>query len=211
VDEIRQIAALGPELDFLALTAAAGESGNVRDKVGRWAKAGLIIPVAKGIYVAAEELRRVPFRREVLANMLYGPSYISLEYALAANGLIPESVPVVTSVTTKRNKDFDTKLGRFSYRALPRVAYVFGSVRVEIEAGRGYLMAAPEKALLDSLYRSGAFRSVAELERRLFEDFRIDEERLKSLEKGRLYDWAMRMPGVSFQTHFIAWWKRFYS
>jgi hypothetical protein len=39
-------------------------------------------PLIQGIYVFGERYRRSPFSREVLANMIYGPSYISLDYAL---------------------------------------------------------------------------------------------------------------------------------
>ncbi len=135
--EIRQLAGLGPELDFLALRGLFGEGGNLRDKVSRLMKAGELIGVTKGIYLTATELRKRPASLEVLANMIYGPSYVSFEYVLARRGLIPESVSVPTSATPRRNRRFDTALGCFSYSHLPPAVYRFGWTREELPDGAG--------------------------------------------------------------------------
>jgi hypothetical protein len=200
--ESRHIAELGPELDFLALAFTGGESGNVRDRVSRWMKAGLIIGVVPGIYVTAPEFRKRPVSLELLANMIFGPSYVSFEYVLSRAGLIPESTSVITSATIKRNRDFDTPLGRFSYRHLPCEAYSFGILREELPDGAGCLVARPEKALLDLVYRSGALRSVRALEARLFEDFRVDPGLFRDLDGPLLAQYAGRMPGTTFRLQF---------
>ena len=114
--ETRQVAGLGPELDFLALSGLAGDAGNIRDRASRWMKSGDLIGIVPGIYVTAPELRKRPVSLEILANKIFGPSYVSFEYVLSRAGLIPEGVRAVTSATPKRNRDFDTPLGRFSYR-----------------------------------------------------------------------------------------------
>jgi predicted transcriptional regulator of viral defense system len=200
--EIRQLAELGPELDFLALAGLAGERGNVRDRVSRWMKSGELVGVVPGIYVTAQEFRKRPVSLEILANKIFGPSYVSFEYVLSRAGLIPEGVRTVTSATPKRNRDFDTPLGRFSYRHLPAAAYSFGWTREELGDGSGFLIATPEKALLDLLYRSGRARSIKVLEERLFEDLRIDIDAFRGLERGRLSEYASRMPGYSFRVLF---------
>ncbi len=200
--EIRHLSGLGPELDFLAVAGIAGEKGNIRDKVSRWLKAGEVIGVVKGIYVTAPELRKRPVSLEILANMVYGPSYVSFEYVLSRSGLIPEAATAITSATPKRNRDFDTALGRFSYRHLPPEAYSFGWTRRELADGSGWLEAYPEKALLDWLYRSGSLRSVSALEARLFEDLRLDPELFRDLDRERLAAYAARMPGETFRVHF---------
>ncbi|MBL8967902.1 MAG: hypothetical protein JNG85_12920 [Spirochaetaceae bacterium] len=197
----RQLAEQGPELDFLAVAGIGGEKGNVRDKVSRWLKAGDIIGVVKGIYVTAPELRKRPVSLEILANLIYGPSYVSFEYVLAREGLIPEAATSLTSATPKRNRDFDTPLGPFSYRHLPAAAYSFGWTRRELPDGSGWLEAHPEKALLDWLYRSGSLRSVSALEERLFEDLRLDQELFRDLDRERLAGYAALMPGATFRVH----------
>ncbi len=93
--------------------------------------------------------------RKVLANLIYGPSYISLEYALQYWGLIPERVETVTSITGKRNKFFTTPLGNFSYRYLHKSKFIQGVLLVKSrfsglpgEGGveTGFFIASAEKA-----------------------------------------------------------------
>ena len=67
---------------------------------------GSIIRIKKGLYTFSEVYRQQPIHRGLIANLLFGPSYVSLEYALSYYGFIPERVETVTSVTTKRNKSF---------------------------------------------------------------------------------------------------------
>jgi hypothetical protein len=199
---MRHLAGLGPELDFLAITGLFGEGASTRAKVSRCMKSGDIVGVVPGIYVTAVELRKRPVSLEILANKIFGPSYVSFEYVLSRAGLIPEGVRAVTSATTKRNRDFDTPLGRFAYRHLPTSVYSFGWTCEELDDVAGYLIARPEKALLDWLYRSGSVRSVKALESRLFDDLRLDPKLFCDLDLKRLADYARGMPGDSFQVHF---------
>lgn len=201
--DTRQFADLPPEIDFLAITAVTGEKGNVRDRVSRLMKSGKIQGVVPGIYVSSAEFRKRPLSMEILANKIFGPSYVSFEYVLAQAGLIPEAVYGVTSATPKRNRDFDTHLGRFSYRHLPPAAYPFGWTREVLTDGSGFLIATPEKALLDLLYRAGSVRSMKALEARLFEDFRMDPNAFRSLDMKRLLIYALRMPGETFHIHLV--------
>ena len=87
--DTRQFAFLIPELDFLAATKLTGENGNIRDRVSRLMKSGKIQGVVPGIYISSVEFRRRPVSLEILANKIYGPSYVSFEYVLARAGLIP--------------------------------------------------------------------------------------------------------------------------
>jgi hypothetical protein len=165
-------------------------------------KSGQIVGVVPGIYVTAQEFRKRPVSLEILANKIFGPSYVSFEYVLSRAGLIPEGLRAITSATPKRNRDFDTPLGRFSYRHLPLAAYCFGWTREELADGAGYLVALPEKALLDWLYRAGSLRSVSALEERLLEDLRLDWDLFRDLDQARLAGYAARMPGATFRVHF---------
>jgi hypothetical protein len=75
----------------------------------------------------------------LIANHLYGPSYVSLDYALGHYGLIPEAVRQITSVTTRRGKTYDTPLGRFFDERLVLRVYPIGIVSTRNEAGHYYL------------------------------------------------------------------------
>jgi hypothetical protein len=72
----------GEEFEYQALLDGPRNYSRPRDKISALLRQGAVIRVKKGIYVFGEGLSRGPFSREVLANMIYGPSYISLEYAL---------------------------------------------------------------------------------------------------------------------------------
>ena len=80
----------------------------------------------KGLYIFGEEYRRKPYSREILANLIYGPSYISLDYALQHYGLIPERVEAITSVARGRSRKFSTPIGLFTYRMIPLNAFRIG-------------------------------------------------------------------------------------
>ena len=120
-----------------------------RDKISRMIKKKEIIQVKKGLYVQSPEFGH-PINLKVLANLVYGPSYISLEYALSYWGLIPEKVEEITSMTNKRNKVFETPVGTFSYKYLHSSKFSVGIERISEETG-AFLIASKEKALCDRL------------------------------------------------------------
>ncbi len=200
--DLRQFSELGPELDFLALRLTLGEEGNLRDRVSRLLRAGTLVGVVRGIYVTAPELRKRPVSLEILANMINGPSYVSFEYALSRAGLIPEAAVAITSASATRNRRYVTPLGAFLYRRLPPAVYRFGWTRQELADGSGYLVARPEKALLDWLFVAGAARSVRALEERLESDLRLDRAAFESLDRERLAEYVALMPGRTFAIHF---------
>lgn len=146
------------EFDYLTLMEALKGYSKPRDKVTGLLGQGAIVRVKKGIYVFGSEVRRRPFSLELLANILYGPSYISLQYALARHGLIPEGVSEVTSVSLGRGKRFATPVGRFSYQTVPAGVFWMGVDRIELADGGACLMATPEKALADALYLTKGLR-----------------------------------------------------
>ena len=115
--------------------------------------------------------------------MICGPSYVSLDYALHYYDLIPERVEAVTSVTVSRGRRFSTPVGLFIYHGVPMRAYPIGIDRVELDGGRSFLIAIPEKALADKTQadRGTAIRTQAEMRTYLLDSLRIDPEELGRL------------------------------
>ena len=175
------------EFDYPALMAALSGYANPRDRVTTFLRRGDIVRVKKGLYVFGEDLRRRPYSRELLANLVYGPSIVSLDSALSFHGLIPERVETMTSVTTKRPKAFDTPLGSFIYRQAPYGYFHFGMDRVE-EGDVAFLIANPERALADKIRddRRHRLRTQSDAARYLFDDLRIDREELVQLSASTL-------------------------
>jgi hypothetical protein len=67
--------------DYQLLTACLAHLSKPRDKIHRLLAKGDIVRIRKGLYAFGLAYRRQPLSREVLANLIYGPSYLSLEYA----------------------------------------------------------------------------------------------------------------------------------
>ena len=118
----------------------------------------------------------------LLASSIYGPSYISFEYALSYYGLIPERVNVVTCATLnkKKKKKYNTFFGTFTYRDVPSLVYS-ESIILKSEDGYSYQIATKEKALCDKLYTLKPLKNYRELEIMLFNDLRMDKEEFSKL------------------------------
>ncbi len=105
---------------------------------------------------------------------------MSLQSALAHHGMIPEGVPVTTSVTTARPMEFDTPFGRYSYRHI-RPEVFFGYGRVPLPRGQEALLAGPEKALLDLVYLTPKGEDIEHLKSLRLEGIEdLGEEELRS-------------------------------
>lgn len=99
----------------------------------------------------ASPYRKIEPHPFLIANSLRTGSYVSLQSALAYYGLIPEHVPVVTSVTTARPERLDTPVGTYSFRHVKKSCF-FSYVQVAISQNQHAFIATPEKALLDLMY-----------------------------------------------------------
>lgn len=84
-----------------------------------------------------------------LANFLYQPSYISFESALNFYGILSQFPREVTSATSKKTKTKAIQGKAFSFTHLNK-ALIWG-----YEKKDDFLIAFPEKALLDQLYLAG--------------------------------------------------------
>jgi hypothetical protein len=177
----------GEVFDYQALMGALSGYSKPRDKITRLLASGAIIRIRKGLYCFGEALRKQPISREQIANLIHGPSYVSLEYALAYHGMIPERVEVVTSVTTRRSRRFATPLGTFTYRSLSERRYATGAV-LEPAGSSSFLIASPEKALADKVWADKGFSGarISDFGPYLLDDLRIDEGSLKLLGESRL-------------------------
>jgi len=155
---------------------------NPKDYVSRLVKNGELVRLKNGFFIIADRIKDKPIPFEQIANLLYGPSYISLEYALSYYGMIPERAYVKTSITTNRTKHFHTPIGTFSYHSLSLERYYVGVHHKENELG-GFYMATPEKALADHVFQLCQGLNRDELLIDLTESKRMEMTTLKSLDK----------------------------
>ena len=137
-----------PWFDLATVLQLTGERRrSVTNQLHRFCKAKKIVSLRRGVFVLAERYRRTPVHPAELAGVVYRPSYLSGSWALSYYGLIPEGVPVFTSVTPRSPRRFENDLGEYVYRHLKQSLF-FGSVALRI-AGSKVMVASPEKALID--------------------------------------------------------------
>ena len=163
----------------VVLTSLYPKTKQINDKARYLEREGRIIRLKRGLYVRSAEDGAMPTPL-LIANHIYGPSYVSFQTALRHYGLVPERVYEVQSMTTKHSRSFDTPLGRFSYRC-SSVDYFPIGIRQERVGDDNYLVAAPEKALCDILLKTAglSLSNNRKMESYLTEDLRLDMDALK--------------------------------
>jgi hypothetical protein len=127
------------------------DSAGVRRQLDRWVKSGRVLRLRRGVYLLQKPYASADPHPFSVANALKKASYVSLQSALAHHGMIPEYVPMTTSVTTRRPEELNTPLGRFQFRHVGPSRF-FGFSEVKLNRNQAALMASPQKALADLLY-----------------------------------------------------------
>lgn len=130
------------------LSSVFADCVNLATKAKRLEQDGKIIRLKKGLYVASPRTSRVELSPFLLANHIYGPSYVSMQTALRYYGLIPEAVYSVQSMTTGVARDYENMVGTFNYIHVPTRYYNIG-VTMKESSGATFMIATPEKALCD--------------------------------------------------------------
>lgn len=173
-----------PYIDAQTLLIELKDYSNPRDWIARQVKKKILIRIKNGFFLIAARFKKgndFPF--EQLANLLYGPSYISLEWALSFYQFIPERVTAVTSMTLAKSKEFSTPIGLFTFHYMNKKRYSVGVVRREIPGQfGGFLIATPEKALADWVFLTCKGLNRSELLVDLLDSKRIEKDKLKSLD-----------------------------
>jgi len=124
---------------------------DVRRQLSRWTKAGRLYQLRRGLYALSPPFQKIKPHPFLIANHMMRGSYVSCQSALAHYGLIPEHVPVVTSVTTARPGRWETPLGVYEFRHI-KTGLFRGYRLIEPSPGQQAFVASPEKALLDLIY-----------------------------------------------------------
>ena len=147
-------------VSFDALARQFADYTDIKGKIRREVQGGRLVQVARGLY---ETDARTDGK--CLAGAIYGPSYLSFDYALSVHALIPEAVyDTYTSATFRKGKTkrYENAFGTFLYRDVPAAVYPLG---------------------VDKLYSLSPVYSVRALKELLFDDLRIDEAAFFALRK----------------------------
>ena len=160
------------------LISELSEYVNPKAKIGRMTDEGLLFPIIRGFY---EDRPDTP--AHYLAGIIYGPSYISFEFALAYYGLIEKkSWPVSCAAYGKRKEKYhETAFGVFTYRDIPKKAFPEELV-LHQENGYSFIMASPEKAFCDELYKLSPAANLKELRTLMFDEIGIGKRKIFRLD-----------------------------
>ncbi len=157
-----------------------------RNNLTRWCRKGLLLKL-RNQYYAFPEFRQEPDSARYVSNRIYMPSYISLHSALCFYGMIPEEVVQLTSVTTLKTAKFENAFGTFHYQNVKNSLY-FGFEVLTMRDGHTFLLATPEKALLDLLYLYPFYKTVQDMEELRLDEYFMQEE----LDTERLSEYLSR-------------------
>ncbi|MDD5770506.1 MAG: hypothetical protein PHE25_06050 [Candidatus Gracilibacteria bacterium] len=125
--------------------------------ISRWLKNNLITKIRDGFYISSSKFLEFSlegkissFIEYIATNLMYIPSYLSLEYVLYENSIITENVYNITCITTKKTAKFENNFGNFSYRSIKKD--FFGDYEIVKKDGFIIYKATKEKALFDYFY-----------------------------------------------------------
>ena len=186
IEELNQLKTLGNiPFEAYVLRNILSRYQSPEKKILQLVRDGYIIRIKQGLYVVSPEVSGKLISRELIANHIYGPSYVSAHYALRHYGLIPEWVTEVTSVTTRHTRRFETPEGFFSYRQVNSEYFPIGIQMASDDDQLTFLIATPEKALCDMIMVEPHIQSqsLSALVAFLEEDMRIDTDELKDMNR----------------------------
>ena len=166
------------------------------DKINELVKQKLLTQIKRGVFIPGPQLKIEGPENFLLANHLWGPSYISSDTALSYWGLIPERVYEICSMSTNTSKTYKTPAGRFKYHHLALPYYSFGQQQIELAPRQRILIATPEKALCDKIITTPRLilRSIKQTRAYLMEDLRIEKQNLWELNIRSIKDWTKNAP-----------------
>ncbi|MCU0857903.1 MAG: hypothetical protein MUC65_05815 [Pontiellaceae bacterium] len=200
---------LGEEPVFRSsfLLTGGRNPADVHRQISRWVSSGKLIQLRRSFYMLADIYRKKTAHPFFLANQIKEASYVSLQSALSYYGLIPEYVPVITSVTTGRPERFETAIGGFLFKHVKK-EFFSGYISEKLADGQSAFLATPEKALLDLIYLTpGADNADYLRELRIQHSERLDLERLAQMAaasgSGKLMRTAALLSEVLKQEEYI--------
>lgn len=181
MEQLSQIGVI--PVNYSVLESFLTEYASPRHKIANLESSGRLIRFKRGLYVVSPAVSGLLLSTELIANHIYGPSYVSMESALRYYALIPENVYVVRSMTIKRSRQFDNSIARFDYTFCSDEYFSIG-IHLEQKEGYTFMIASPEKALCDliSYTPNVRFRSLKALSLYLEEDLRLDMEEFNKMD-----------------------------
>jgi predicted transcriptional regulator of viral defense system len=197
LEDINRLHGLGNlPVELSSLQALYSDYAYPTNKITQLCNQGLLTRIQQGLYLVPEVISGKSPDTLLIANHLYGPSYVSLESAMQEYGMIPEAVYSVESITMKRTKRFNTSVGEFNYYHVPRGYYDIGVQTRRVTGGYSYLIATAEKALCDHFVKTNGLqvRSRKAMLEYLLDHLRIDPDYFSTMDADIIDEAATKGP-----------------
>lgn len=128
-----------------------------RVNISRRLKNWEIHHIREWIYISDKKINELKFSNKmgwfiefIATNLIYTPSYLSMEYVLFLNNIITENVYTMTLITTKKTAEFKNDFWRFYYSSI-KENFFWDYETIKKDWFLVY-RATPEKALFDYFY-----------------------------------------------------------
>ena len=166
------------------------KEASVTTYISRFLKRKEILPLKRGLYISANFFAKNKGDISYsfyLSNVIRTPSYVSSWAALQYYNLTTEAIRLITSVTPKVTRDYETRAGTFSHQSIQKGLFSDYSL---VKAKFDFFIASPSKALFDLLYfRTRQFRGVKFNDvKKMVDELRIDIDEMDETERNKFYE-----------------------
>jgi hypothetical protein len=145
-----------------------------------------IIRIAPGAYCLARGFRDRDPHPFSIAALIHGPSYVTMETALAFHRMIPETVHQVVSGISVRSKESSNEFGRFAFRRILCTPFLTGVQNIKVEEGVWAYVAGPARAIADLIYVRSEVSAKKDGLRFLTDSMRIESDDLLRIDNDEL-------------------------
>lgn len=185
-----------------------GKKGrNLEKKIDQLKRIGYLLNAKNGLYVSSFFYEKVDKKNylEYMTTVLRFPSYISLEYVLAENNLIPEAVYPITAITTKSSRVYKNYFGSFVFRSIKKTLFL-GFIEIDWEFGKIY-KATRAKALFDFLY----LKPLNNLKQEIISDLRINWDNFDKKDVEEFQEYVSISQSIKMMKILIVMQKKIYA
>lgn len=168
--------------------------------LSRYAQKGKLIRLKRGMYTTqtyidtVEKTQRIELYKTVLANLLYEPSYLSLEYMLFDYQLLTDMPIQFTSMSTRKTALFQNPLGQYRYHSITDA--LFGGFTQHVSGGFTIQRATKAKALFDFLY----LRQHVLFDTNAIDELRLHTDLLTEEDKKEFWNWITQSESQGLRT-----------
>ena len=145
------------------------------NQLARAEKNGQIVRIKRGLYITGEFYRRYHQDERFLptvSQMLLPGSYVSTNFILQKENILPEATYVTTAITWKNTIKYNNKIGGFKYQHIDPQLYLGFKMFEFINSP--YYLATPAKAIFDYLYLKPIGRKQRKLSSFLAQELRLN-------------------------------------